>query len=231
VFEHFFRSLAPAWHGVVMIAPALGVIIALHLALLPLLVLARIVGVRPAPVWRYLDKLASSIEAISRATGMGVAWVALLMVIVQFVVVAMSYVFSIGYIWLQESVVYMHALLFLTAAAFTLLEDGHVRVDVFFREAGEKQKAVTDFLGAYLFLLPVVVMIGWLGYPFVTRSWAYFEGSQETSGIQAVYLLKTFILLFAGLMLLQGYASAIRAAERLFGLGGVSHEPAVGPEV
>jgi TRAP-type mannitol/chloroaromatic compound transport system permease small subunit len=57
----------------------------------------------------------------------------------------------------------------------------------------------------------------WFALPYVTRSWAIFERSRETSGIPAVFLLKTLILLFVLLMLLQGISQAIRAAHTLRG--------------
>ena len=146
-----------------------------------------------------------------------VAWLAVLMVIVQFGIVTISYVFAIGSIWYQESVVYMHATLFLLAAAYTLIEDGHVRVDVFFRAASENRKALTDLLGHLAFLIPVMTLILWVAYPYVSRSWMFFEGSKETSGIHAVYLLKSLILIFAVMLALQAFSGIIRSAHRLVG--------------
>lgn len=216
-----------------MLAPFLGIVLLAHIAVLPVLVLLRAFGVQIGPAWRYYEALAGGIDAISRNVGMAAAWLTLVMVGVEFAIVVMSYVFSIGYIWMQESVVYMHAALFLLAASYTLLEEGHVRVDVFFREASIFQRALTDFLGAYFLLLPVMALTAWKAYPYVERSWMFFEGSKETSGIQAVYMLKTLIIIFAAMMIMQGFASAIRAAHNIFAPSSSAKAGphAIGPEV
>jgi TRAP-type mannitol/chloroaromatic compound transport system permease small subunit len=139
------------------------------------------------------------------------------MVLVQTVVVVQRYVFGISWIWLQESVMYMYGLLFLLAAGYTLLHDGHVRVDIFYRAAKEKTKALIDFLGTYLFLFPVMYVILDLGYPYFEISWRVKETSPETSGIPGIFVLKFAILMFAGLMTVQGLSLNIRAAFILIG--------------
>ena len=102
-----------------------------------------------------------------------------------------------------------------------MLHEGHVRVDIFYRDASERAKALVDFLGAVLFLIPVCVLLWWWSWPYVEQSWAVHEGSKETSGIQVLYLLKSTILAFAGLMGLQGLSMALRTLLVLTG----HHEP------
>jgi TRAP-type mannitol/chloroaromatic compound transport system permease small subunit len=63
------------------------------------------------------------------------------------------------------------------------------------------------------------VLLWWVGYPYVARSWSVLEGSRETSGIPAIFLLKTFILLFTITLALQGLAMALRSAMTVFGSG------------
>jgi TRAP-type mannitol/chloroaromatic compound transport system permease small subunit len=70
---------------------------------------------------------------------------------------------------------------------------------------------LVDFGGALLLLLPFMLVLGWFSLPYVARSWSILETSRETSGIPAVFLLKTLIPLFALLMALQGVSQAIRA--------------------
>ncbi|MFK8035872.1 MAG: TRAP transporter small permease subunit, partial [Hyphomicrobiales bacterium] len=147
--------------------------------------------------------LADLIDRINKSVGRTVMWFALLLVLVQFVVVLMRYVFGVGSIFAQESITYMHGFLFMLAAAFTLLVDGHVRVDIFYREAKPRKKAMVNLFGALVLLLPVCIVIFWTSFPYVAASWASFEGSPETSGIQARYLQKTAILGFAVLMAMQ----------------------------
>jgi TRAP-type mannitol/chloroaromatic compound transport system permease small subunit len=155
--------------------------------------------------------LADRIDRLTGAVGQVVAWLVLAMVLVQFAVVIMRYGLGIGSIWLQESILYAHAALFLLAAAWTLRDDRHVRVDIFYADASPARKAVVDLAGALLLLLPFMAVLAWYAWPYVARSWAIHERSQEVSGLPFVYLLKSLLLLFALLMALQGVAQAIRA--------------------
>src|SRR5262245_26812852 len=102
--------------------------------------------------------LADRIDRVTSAIGRAAAWCALTMVAAQFAVVVLRYAFGIGSVWLQESIVYAHAALILLAAAWTLYAGGHVRVDVFYAEASPRTKALVDFAGALLLLLPFMLM-------------------------------------------------------------------------
>ena len=161
--------------------------------------------------------LADRIDRLNAAIGRTMAWAVLFVVLVKFLVVVLRYGLDLGSIWLTESILYAHALLFMLAAAWTLREGGHVRVDVFYADASPRTKALIDLLGALLLLLPFMLVLAWLSVPYVARSWAILERSRETSGLPAVFLLKTLVPLFALSMALQGLAQAIRAAEVLAG--------------
>ncbi|HSL68739.1 MAG TPA: TRAP transporter small permease subunit [Longimicrobiales bacterium] len=160
-----------------------------------------------------LTAIADCIDRVTTRIGRAVMWCTLFVVLAQFVVVLMRYVLGIGSIWLSESVVYAHAALFMLAAAWTLVENGHVRVDVFYADASPRRKALVDLTGALLLLIPFAVTLAWLSLPYVARSWTILERSRETSGLPAVFLLKTLIPLFALTMALQGVSQAIRAAQ------------------
>jgi len=166
--------------------------------------------------FQYLDRLAHRIDRLSAAIGRTVAWCLLFMVLAEFALVLMRYVLGVGSIWLQESVVYAHASLFMLAAAWTLAADAHVRVDIFYADASPRTKALVDFLGALLLLVPFALTLVDLSLPYVSR--ALLEGSRETSGLPAVFLLKTLIPLFAALLALQGVAQALRTAMMLAGV-------------
>lgn len=155
--------------------------------------------------------MAAGIDRLTGAIGRAAAWVVLFVVVLQFVVVLLRYVFGVGSIWLSESIMYGHAAMFMLAAAWTLQAGGHVRVDVFYAGASPRTKAWVDLAGALLLLLPFMAVLMWFALPYVARSWLILERSRETSGIPAVFLLKTLIPLFALLMALQGVAQAIRA--------------------
>ena len=162
-----------------------------------------------------LIAVADRIDRINAAIGRAAAWCCLFIVLVQFAVVVMRYAFDIGFIWVQELIMYGHAALFMLAAAWTLQVGGHVRVDIFYADASPRTKALVDLVGALVFLLPFALVLVLLSVPYVARSWEIFERSRESSGLPFVYLLKTLIPLFAVLMALQGVAQAIRAARVL----------------
>jgi len=158
-----------------------------------------------------LTRIADHIDRLTGAVGRAVAWLAVAIVLVQFAVVLMRYGLGIGSIWMQESILYAHAVLFLLAAAWTLANDGHARIDILYAGASPRTKALVDLCGSLLLLLPFMAALAWYAWPYVARSWAILERSQEVSGLPFVYLLKSVLLLFALLMALQGIAQMIRA--------------------
>ncbi len=158
-----------------------------------------------------LARVAGIIDRANGAIGRWISWLALFMVLVQFILVIMRYVFGLGSILVQESLIYAHGTLFMIAAGYTLLSDGHVRVDVFDRSASPRRKALVDLGGVVFLLIPVCILLWWSAFPYVAESWKVLEGSRETSGIPGVFLLKTVILVFVVLMALQGISMAIRA--------------------
>lgn len=156
------------------------------------------------------------IDRLTAAVGHAASWCALFIVVAGFAVVLLRYVFGLGSLWLQDSILYAHAALFLLAAAWTLRQDAHVRVDVFYAGASPRAKAWVDLLGALFLLLPFAAAIVWFALPYVTRSWAILERSRESSGLPLVFLFKTLIPLFALLLALQGISQVAKALSVLF---------------
>ena len=159
----------------------------------------------------HMTAMADRIDRLTTGIGRAVAWLVLVVVLLQFGLVIARYLFGLGSIWLTETVIYAHATLFMLAAAWVLHIGGHVRVDVFYAEATPRTKAVIDLAGSVFLLLPFALVLVWLSVPYAARSWAILERSQESSGLPLVFVLKTLIPLFAMLMALQGLAQAIRA--------------------
>ena len=105
-------------------------------------------------------KLRNQLERFAELTGAAIAWLTVLMVLATFIVVVLRYAFDLGWIAMQESITWMHAAVFMLAAAYTLSHDEHVRVDIFYRDARPKRRALVDLLGVIFFLMPVCVIIG-----------------------------------------------------------------------
>ena len=161
--------------------------------------------------------LADILDNTNRAIGLIVAWLALAMVLVQFAVVVARYVFGVGDLWAQESIIYMHGFLFTLAAAYTLSEDGHVRVDIFYRSASASYKAMVNLLGSLFLLIPVAFVITYTSWGYVRNSWAIRESSMESSGLPAVFLLKTAIPVLGILLIAQGVVIILRSILHLSG--------------
>lgn len=157
-----------------------------------------------------MQRIANYIDRLSDWLGRGVAWVALAMVLMMVSIVILRYLFQFGSIAMQESIMYMNALIFALGAGYTLKEKGHVRVDIFYSRQAPQRRALIDLLGSALFLIPSMLAIIWLSWDYVGLSWRLREASPESSGLPFVYLLKSAILVLAILLLVQGVAELIK---------------------
>ena len=167
------------------------------------------------PVMVRAALISDTIDRLIAVIGRAAAWAVLVMVLVQFAIVALRFAFGFGSLWMQEALHYLLAILVLFGAAWTLQQDGHVRVDIFYADASPRTKAKVDLAGSLLLLIPFMAAVVWFSWPYASRSWAILEGSREAGGIPLVFLLKSSIPAFAVLMLLQGIVQAVRAALRL----------------
>jgi len=158
----------------------------------------------------FANKLVQTIDAITELLGKMVAWLTLLMVLLTFSIVVLRYGFNLGWIGMQESVLYFHGLVFMLGAAYTLKHEGHVRVDIFYQKYTLKQKALLNLFGSVMLLLPVCIFIFFISFNYVMSSWQIMESSPEAGGLPLVYLNKTLILLLAITLTLQGIAEITR---------------------
>jgi TRAP-type mannitol/chloroaromatic compound transport system permease small subunit len=134
----------------------------------------------------------------------------LIMVLVTMYDLIMRYVFKAGSIWIQEAEWHLFAANFMLAASWTLLNNGHVRVDLFYVKFSPKAKAWVDLAGSILFLLPYCVLIVYSSIPFVSDSWMIGEGSSDPGGLPARYILKSVIPITFILIALQGISEIIK---------------------
>lgn len=150
------------------------------------------------------------VDSYTERSGQLLAWLCLAMTLLTCSVVLLRYGFGTGSVAAQEAITYMHATLFMLAAAFTLRRNGHVRVDIFYRRFSARNQAWVNSIGAIVLLLPFSVFILGSSWQFVADAWAVREGSQDPGGIHAVFLLKTLIPLLALNLILQGLAEVLR---------------------
>lgn len=164
-----------------------------------------------------LAVLVRVISAINWLVGQVLSWLALACVLVCFTVVVQRYVFNTSTLWMQDLYVWLSGAMFTGVAGFALMRNDHVRVDVFYRPASIRHKAIADLIGVFIFLLPFVYVVWTYAYTAVARSWGYHEGSANIGGMPGLFILKTFILIFAVLVGLQGIAMAARSVLVLCG--------------
>ena len=156
--------------------------------------------------------------------GKGAAWLTVGMVLLTFFIVILRYGFNLGWIWLQESLTYLHVTVFMVVTAWALQDDGHVRVDIFYSKMTTRKRALVDLLGTTLFLMPFCVFILATAWPYVANSWSLLEGSREAGGLPLVYLLKSLILVMPVLLLGQCLVNAIDAWKTLRGDQSSGHD-------
>jgi TRAP-type mannitol/chloroaromatic compound transport system permease small subunit len=152
--------------------------------------------------------LVRAIDRTNELIGRAISWLTLAMVLIACFVVLMRYGFAWGRVWIQETYVWLHGVVFMLGAGYTLLHNGHVRVDIFYRPASAHFKAWVDLLGSLFLLSPIVIMVLWVSGPYVADSWAHREASREAGGLPGLYLLKTVILGFCVSILAQGVSLA-----------------------
>ncbi len=151
----------------------------------------------------------SAIDAINYWIGRGAAWLSVLLVTVVFANVVMRYLFHTSFVFMQEFEWHVFAALFLLAGGYTLLKDGHVRVDIIYQRLGWRGRAWINLLGVLLFLLPGCYLVMATSFSFVLSSFHMGEGSPDPGGIPLRYLVKSLIPLGFGLLAMQGVSLAI----------------------
>jgi len=157
------------------------------------------------------------IDRISIATGNAAAWLTLAMVVDTFLIVVLRYIFDFGAIWMQESLTWMHAAVFMLGAAYTLQDDGHVRVDIFYREMSDRHKAWVDLIGVLIFLFPLCGFFLYQSYSYVAAAWQFGEVSINAGGLPypAVPLLKSILILMPVAVMLQGLSMLLRSIQTI----------------
>jgi len=158
------------------------------------------------------------IDALNDWIGRTVAWLTMGCVLTCFAVVVLRYVFGLGFPWMQELYVWQHAAVFMAGAGYTMLHRGHVNVDVLYGRMSPRRRAWVDILGTLIFLFPWLAIVAVTSAPFVLSSWSISEPSSTAGGMPGLYLLKSLLWVFCGVLFLQGLALIGRRALLLAGV-------------
>lgn len=164
--------------------------------------------------------------------GLGFVWLALLIVIAELQIVIARFVFSYEQAFMADLVRFWYAALFLFASAYTLVAEGHVRVDILYAGASERAKAYTNFFGSLILGIPLCWIIltrgTWGKTNVINGPLLNYEVTQSGFGMYVKYLMAGFLLVYAVSMLIQFVSYCLSSAAVLLG---ESHpEPATGEE-
>lgn len=160
---------------------------------------------------KVLVMISRAIDMLNEWVGRVVAWTTFLVVLVVFTDVVMRYAFKTSFVFVQELEWHLFAFIFLMGAGYTLLKDGHVRVDIFYQRMSDKSKAWINFLGVLFFLLPGCYMIMATSWKFVYNAWTVLEGSPDPGGIPLRFIIKGAIPAGFVLITLQGVSLGIKS--------------------
>ena len=106
---------------------------------------------------------------------------------------------------------HLFALIFLLSAAYTLKEDKHVRVDLFYDRFSARDKAWVNIIGTIFLLVPWCLVLLWVSFDYAYGSWMIREGSPDPGGLPARYVIKFGIGLAFVLLLIQALMLAAKS--------------------
>ena len=184
-------------------------------AALTLFILPILYFVSPSVFSRPARRLTRVLDTVSGAALRVAMAAAFAIIFIQLSAVLLRYVFGLSFSWLNDSVIFSFAMIFMLGAAGTLREDGHVRVDILRPRFSEKGRAAIELIGALAFILPICVLILYAGSGLISRSWIGLERFNESDGLPVKFLFKTLVPLFAILIMSQGLSQALKAAQAL----------------
>jgi len=179
---------------------------------LPLLLLPIVVLIAPKPLAGAAKVVSGALDRVSGAAMSFSVAAAFLIILIQLSAVLLRYVFGLSFSWLNDSVIFSFAMIFMLGAAATLRDDGHVRVDIMRSRFGPRTRASIELFGAMAFIFPIGILILYAGAGLITRTWLDLEPFNESDGLPIKYLFKTLVPLFAVLMMGQGLSQALKSA-------------------
>ncbi|MFO7713209.1 TRAP transporter small permease subunit [Desulfosarcina sp.] len=171
-----------------------------------------------------LKGVSNAIDRSNEAVGRLVSWVTVLLILLVFIDVLMRYLFRTSFVFVQELEWHLFAFIFLIGAGYTLLHDGHVRVDIIYQRLGVKGKAWINLLGVIFFLIPGCYLVISTSWHFVSNSFSMLEGSPDPGGIPYRFIVKGTVTVGYVLLLLQGISMGLHALLQLLGAETVDEE-------
>lgn len=160
----------------------------------------------------------NTIDKLTRCIGYFSALVLALLIMLVVYDATVRYLFHSGSIALQELEWHLFDVVILLGIAYTLKENAHVRVDIFYDHFTPKTQAIVNLLGTILFILPFSLLIIYVGFDFVLLSFEQMESSSDPGGLPYRYVVKALMPLAFVLLALQSLSEIIKAIKTLRGV-------------
>jgi TRAP-type mannitol/chloroaromatic compound transport system permease small subunit len=161
-----------------------------------------------------MNEIAKKIDIFNEKIGILTSYLAIPLILLTFIVAFMRYILDFGSIAIQEVIIYFHALIFTIGASYTLKNDMHVRIDIFYNNLIPKKKKTINFYGTIFFLIPTCVLIFVTSFNYVLSSILLLESSKEAGGLPVLYILKIYILLLPITLFLQAISELIKNSSK-----------------
>jgi TRAP-type mannitol/chloroaromatic compound transport system permease small subunit len=176
-------------------------------------------------IFKKIHSLSKCIDGWTEWLGRTVAWLIIVMILLMVSIVLLRYGFHLGWIAMQEAVVYCHACFFMMGTAYALKHNEHVRVDIFYRQWSQKKQAWVNWIGHIFLLFPVCFFILYMSWDYVLNSWIFLEKSREAGGIPGVFLLKSLIPLLSLTLMLQSFSECLKSWLVIVSYEAISSKP------
>ena len=157
-----------------------------------------------------MQNILLAVDKLSTWVGQAFSWLILVLTLLISWEVFSRYAFDNPHPWAFDVMSMMYGTLFMTAGAYTLAKNGHVRGDVLYGFFPPRLQAGLDLALYILFFIPGVVALAWAGYNFAAESWAINEHSNVTANGPPVYPFKTIIPVAGAILLAQGLVEIVR---------------------
>ena len=162
-----------------------------------------------------MNSIINGIKSLSRFLGRTISWGSVILIFIIVSDVFFRNVFSLTSAATYEIEWHLFGLMFLLGAAWTLDQDKHVRVDLFYQNFNPKMKASINLIGTLIFLIPFCWVTLITSIDFVQSSFLLDETSPDPGGLPARYLIKLAIPTGFGLLILQGIVVIINSIKIL----------------
>ena len=163
-----------------------------------------------------MKKISHTIDLFNEKIGILTSYLAIPLILITFFVAFMRYALDFGSIAIQEITIYLHALIFTVGASYTLKNNMHVRIDIFYNKFSDNLKKNINLFGTIFFLLPSCILIFITSFNYVISSIMLLESSKEAGGLPILYILKSYILLMVLTLFLQAISEIIKNSRKEF---------------